>query len=245
MPIPAASLHAPAPSARHRIRRALAALTLTTAVVAAAACGSSQASNSTSGGNSSAVEKPDLTVAVVPAISAGGRIAQDEARRSPLHLWRLGGFSSPKIADALDTVAQHPDTAAPVAEAALAALIERAPDRGVSTALRVIDRRPALKPSRVHSSELHNAVSMHWQQSVHACVALLKSDRCADNLDAILSRLTGSAQFAADVITAAQLTRPRVEAWPGLSPDQLATLYIWAETTLPHEPDHPHAQLST
>ncbi len=81
---------------------------------------------------------------------------------------------------------------------------------------------------------------MRWQQSVHACVALLKSDRCADNLDAILSRLTGSAQFAADVITAAQLTRPRVEAWPGLAPDQLATLYIWAETTLPHEPDHPH-----
>ena len=73
-------------------------------------------------------------------------IAQDEARRSPLHLRRLGGFNSPKITDALDTVAQHPDTAAPVAEAALTALIERAPDRGVSTALRVVDRRPALKP---------------------------------------------------------------------------------------------------
>ena len=70
MPTPAAPLHAPAPSAGNPIRRALAALTLITAVVAAAACGSSQAS--TSGGGSSAVEKPDLTVAVVPAISAAG-----------------------------------------------------------------------------------------------------------------------------------------------------------------------------
>ncbi len=69
MPIPAAPLHAPAPSARHRVHRALAALTLTAAVAAAAACGSSRASTS---GDSNAVEKPDLTVAVVPAISAAG-----------------------------------------------------------------------------------------------------------------------------------------------------------------------------
>jgi len=69
MPIPAGPLHAPAPSARSPIRRALAALTLTTAVVAAAACGSSKASTSR---DSNAVEKPDLTVAVVPAISAAG-----------------------------------------------------------------------------------------------------------------------------------------------------------------------------
>ncbi|MGO9778656.1 MAG: ABC transporter substrate-binding protein [Streptosporangiaceae bacterium] len=68
MPTPAAPLHAPAPSARSPIRRALAALTLTTAVVAAA-CGSSKASTSR---DSNAVEKPDLTVAVVPAISAAG-----------------------------------------------------------------------------------------------------------------------------------------------------------------------------
>jgi hypothetical protein len=114
------------------------------------------------------------------------------------------------------------------------------PQVRVSTALRVIDRRPALKPLRVHPGEPDNDVSVRWQQSVHACVALLKSGRCADNLDAILDRLAGSAQFAADVLTAAQLTRPGSEAWPGLSPDQLATLYIWAENTLPHEPDHPH-----
>jgi NitT/TauT family transport system substrate-binding protein len=66
---PAAPLHAPAPSAGNLLRRALAALTLTAVVVAAAACGSSKASAS---GASSAVEKPDLTVAVVPAISAAG-----------------------------------------------------------------------------------------------------------------------------------------------------------------------------
>ena len=69
MPIAAGPLHAPAPSARSPIRRALAALTLTTAVIAAAACGSSKASTSR---GSNAVEKPDLTVAVVPAISAAG-----------------------------------------------------------------------------------------------------------------------------------------------------------------------------
>jgi hypothetical protein len=30
------------------------------------------------------------------------------------------------------------------------------------------------------------------------------------------------------------------EPWPDLSSDQLATLYLWADRTLPHEPDHPH-----
>ena len=69
MPIPAAPLHAPAPSAKNPIHRILATLTLITAVITAAACGSSRASTS---GGSSAVEKPDLTVAVVPAISAAG-----------------------------------------------------------------------------------------------------------------------------------------------------------------------------
>ena len=69
MPIPAAPLYAPTPSAGNRIRRAVAALTFTSAVVAAAACGSSRASTSR---DSNAVEKPDLTVAVVPAISAAG-----------------------------------------------------------------------------------------------------------------------------------------------------------------------------
>ena len=69
MPIPAAPLHAPAPSAKNPIHRILAALTLITAVITAAACGSSKASTS---GGSSPVEKPDLTVAVVPAISAAG-----------------------------------------------------------------------------------------------------------------------------------------------------------------------------
>lgn len=168
------------------------------------------------------------------------RIVQDGAGRFPLHLRRLGGFGSPKIADALDTVAQHPSTSPLVVEAALAALIERTPDRGVGTALHIVDRRPTLKPPGALPGEPDTDVSMRWPQSVHACVALIKSDRCVGNLDAILSRLTGSSQFAADVITAAQPDGPGREPWPGLSPDQLATLYVWAETALPHEPDHPH-----
>ena len=68
MPIPAAP-HAPAPPARSPIRCALIALTFTAAVLAAAACGSSKAGTSR---DSNAVEKQDLTVAVVPAISAAG-----------------------------------------------------------------------------------------------------------------------------------------------------------------------------
>jgi len=78
---------------------------------------------------------------------------------------------------------------------------------------------------------------------VHACVAQIKSARCADTLDAILSRLTGSPEFAADVITAAQPDGSGREPWPDLSSDQLATLYLWADNTLPHEPDHPHGAI--
>ncbi len=65
MPIPAAPLHAPAPSARHRVRRALAAVTLTAAVVAAAACGSGTAST-----QPDAVAGTHIAVAVVPITDA-------------------------------------------------------------------------------------------------------------------------------------------------------------------------------
>jgi hypothetical protein len=168
------------------------------------------------------------------------RIAQDGARKFPLHLRRLGGFRSPKITDALNTLARNPNATSLVVEAALAALIERAPGRGVTAALHIADRRPALKPPQDPAADPGNDVSRRWHQSVHACAALIKSAQCAANLDAILSRLTGSPEFAADVITAAQPDGPGREPWPGLSPDQLATLYLWADATLPHEPDHPH-----
>jgi hypothetical protein len=170
-------------------------------------------------------------------------IALDGTQPSPLHLRRLGGFRSPKIADALNTLALDPNAAAPVVEAALTALIERAPHSGVTTALNIVDRRPRVKPSRNLVIDPNNDVYRRWRQSVPACVALIKSPRCADNLDAILSRLTGSPQFAADVITAAQPDGPGREPWPDLSSDQLATLYLWADNTLPHEPDHPHGAI--
>ena len=170
-------------------------------------------------------------------------IAQDGTQRFPVHLRRLGGFHSPKIADALNTLARDPNTTAPAVEAALTALIERAPDRGVTTALNIVDRRPDVKPSRDLPIDPSNDVHRRWWQSVHACVALIKSARCADNLDAILSRLTGSPEFAADVITAAQPDGSGREPWPDLSSDQLATLYLWADNTLPHEPDHPRGAI--
>lgn len=170
-------------------------------------------------------------------------IAQEGAQRFPFQLRRLGGFNSPKIAEALNTLARDPNAAALVVEAALAALIDRAPDRGVATAVDIVDRCPDMKPSRNLTTGLGNEVHRRWWQSVHACVALIKSARCADNLDAILRRLTGSPDFAADVITAAQPDGSGREPWPDLSSDQLATLYLWAHNTLPHEPDHPHGAI--
>jgi hypothetical protein len=55
------------------------------------------------------------------------QIAQDGTRRLPFQLRRLGDFSSPKIADALNTLARDANAAAPVVEAAPTALLERAP----------------------------------------------------------------------------------------------------------------------
>lgn len=171
------------------------------------------------------------------------QIARDGTQRFPFRLRRLGGFNSPKVADALDTLARDPNTAAPVVEAALTALIERLPDRGVTTAVDILDRRLDAEPSRNLITGLGNDVHRRWWQSVHACVALIKSDRCADNLDVILGRLTGSSEFAADVITAAQPDGAGREPWPDLSSDQLATLYLWAHNTLPREPDHPRGAI--
>ena len=171
------------------------------------------------------------------------QIAQDGTQRLPFQLRRLGDFSSPKIADALNTLARDPNAAAPVVEAALTALIERAPDRGVTTAVDILDRRHDAKSSRILITGPGNDVHRRWRQSVHACVALIKSARCADNLDVILSRLTGSSEFAADVITAAQPDGSGREPWPDLSSDQLASLYLWAHNTLPREPDHPRGAI--
>ena len=73
---PAASPHGPVTSTRILPRRVTAALAVTAAAGTLAACGSSTASTSTS----SAVEKPDLTVAVVPASGAAGLyIAQQDS----------------------------------------------------------------------------------------------------------------------------------------------------------------------
>ena len=72
--VPAASLHGPVISPRPLTVRVTAALAVVVAAGALAACGSSRASTSTG-----AVEKPDLTVAAVPASGAAGLyIAQQD-----------------------------------------------------------------------------------------------------------------------------------------------------------------------
>ena len=72
--VPAASLHGPVISPRPLTVRVTAALAVVVAAGALAACGSSRAGTGTS-----AVEKPDLTVAAVPASGAAGLyIAQQE-----------------------------------------------------------------------------------------------------------------------------------------------------------------------
>ena len=71
MPTPAAPPHGPVKRPARIIGlRVLTAVAVTAAAGTLAGCGSSKAS--TSGGSSSAVEKPDLTVAVVPAPGAAG-----------------------------------------------------------------------------------------------------------------------------------------------------------------------------
>jgi len=67
-------------------------------------------------------------------------------------------------------LARNPNAAAPIVEAALDALIERAPDRGVTTAFNIVDMRPDAKPSRNLSIDPNDAYR-RWWQSVHACVA--------------------------------------------------------------------------
>ena len=66
MPVPARPLHRPAPIPVSRPRRLAAAVCAAAAVTLLAACGSAEKVTSLR------VEKPDLTVAVVPAISAAG-----------------------------------------------------------------------------------------------------------------------------------------------------------------------------
>ena len=125
----------------------------------------------------------------------------------------------------------------------MTALVERAPDRGVTTALNIVDRRPDVKPSRDLPIDPSDDVYRRWWQSVHACVALIKSARCADNLDAILSRLTGSPEFAADVITAAQPDGSGREPWPDLSSDQASHPVSVGGQHIASRADHPHGAI--
>ncbi len=84
MPTPAAPRHAPVPRPhRHHARRLAATLILSATMAVLAACGSTEKVTSLG------VEKPDLTVAVVPAISAAGLyIAQQDGyfARAGLHV---------------------------------------------------------------------------------------------------------------------------------------------------------------
>jgi len=71
-----------------------------------------------------------------------------------------------------------------------------------------------------------------------ACAAVIESDQCAAHLDQILAALSTSTEFAVDVIATTESSGNR-RPWHGLTCDQLATLHLWACTTLPPGADHP------
>lgn len=159
-------------------------------------------------------------------------LAEDATAPFPTQIRKLGAFTTPRIEDALHDIATRLDTPPRTVEASLAALIQRAPQRGLSAAYRVIRRGPDRRPA----GDLFRS---RWRQAVHACSAVIKSSMCSVELDTILHVLDRSIDFASDVIATAEPDDRETQPWSGLDSDQLATLYLWARRSLPPEPDHP------
>jgi hypothetical protein len=156
-------------------------------------------------------------------------LAEDAAAPFPTQIRKLGTFTSPRVENALHDIANHLETPPRVVEAALAALIRRDPQRGLSAAYRIMRRRPERQPTG-------NLFRTRWRQAVHACSAVIKSCQCHSELDTILSVLSTSVDFACDVIATAEPDDQQTQPWPGLTSDQLATLYLWARRFLPPSP---------
>jgi hypothetical protein len=166
-------------------------------------------------------------------------VARDASSAFALHIGHLGEFTSSAVEDALADLAGADTTVARVVEAALIALIARDASRGRRLAFAIADRRPETRLPPQPVVDLSAPDVPGWLQAVHAYAAVIKSTESAAQLDTILARLSASAELAYDVIMSTSSRGEATRTWSALTCDQLATLYLWARSNLPQEPDYP------
>ena len=159
-------------------------------------------------------------------------IEEDAYSRYAAHVARLGRYTTPAVEDALADAAGRDTTRAWVVDEMLPALFERDAQRATDLVFDIIARRPPTKPESGVVEDPHEPTLRGWRRATSAATALIASNELAGSFDRLLAEFTASKDFAAAVIGWSH-SMPTGSPWTALTPDQLATLYLWAQSALP------------
>ncbi len=151
---------------------------------------------------------------------------------------RLGSYTSERLELALLDHATEDQADPHVVGALITAALARNPDRAAEAALAIIrrrgDGRPILDPEN-GVFDLDDPQHLAWKRAVAAASSVAFSATAASVFDVLLNEFQHDPEFAADVIRSTDVANFRSPVFADLSPDQLASLYLWAHANLPRE----------
>ncbi len=162
-----------------------------------------------------------------------------EARGTHVFLTdRLGSYTSERLEQALLDHSTEDQADPHVVGALLTAALTRIPDRAAEAALAIIrrrgDGRPVLDPEK-EGFDLDDPQHLAWRRGAAAASSVAFSAAAPSVFDVLLDEFQNDPEFAADVIRSTDVASSRSPVFADLSPDQLASLYLWATMNLPRE----------
>ncbi len=163
-----------------------------------------------------------------------GRLTQEVARAHVFVLDRLGTFWTGNIADALHDLAANDETRPFATGQALAALLNRDPERALRVADKVAARR-GQKPrlAKNEARDLDSPNVRRWARAVSAAAAVCSSEAYADGFDSFFAIARVDVEFFQHVVRESASPIMGRTFLRGLDSDRLADLYLWARSVLP------------
>lgn len=146
---------------------------------------------------------------------------------------RMGTYTSAKVEEALLEHAGNSDIRPNVLRPLLAAALERVPNAAASLAMTIARQRPDSRPivDSTAPGDLDEPDHAAWRRAVAAAAALATSGALRASFDQLLSEFQADSEFAQDVIR----STGRHGAFATLTPEQAASLYLWARMNLPDD----------
>ena len=168
------------------------------------------------------------------------RLASEASGEHVFIVDRMGNYTSERVEKALLRHVSDGQVRPHSVASLLAAAVDRAPDDAAEVAMAVICERPRSRPiadAQATGAELeeYEQAQTRWSRSVAAAAVLVSSDIVSSFFDRLLPALQDDSNFAEDVIRFTEVVRGRNKAFGSLTPDQTATLYLWARLNLPQD----------